>query len=116
MRTILAMLVLCSVVAPAATHRSTAAKTAFVRQHACPSTGLRSFYQTRNGVRRYVGCPGYVIDHVKPLCAGGADSPANMQWQTKAAAAKKDVLEKRECAAERKRGCYFWGGREICSD
>ncbi len=27
-------------------------------------------------------CPGYVIDHVAPLCAGGSDRPSNMQWQT----------------------------------
>jgi hypothetical protein len=41
------------------------------------------------------GRPGYVIDHVKPLCHGGPDDVANMQWQTKADAAAKD---KWECA------------------
>ena len=39
------------------------------------------------------GRPGYVIDHVKPLCHGGADDVANMQWQTKADAAAKDKWE-----------------------
>jgi hypothetical protein len=29
-------------------------------------------------------CPGYIIDHVKPLECGGADAPSNMQRQTKA--------------------------------
>lgn len=44
------------------------------------------------------GWPGHVVDHIIPLCAGGPDTPENMQWQTIAAAKKKDVLERRECA------------------
>ena len=39
------------------------------------------------------GRPGYVVDHVVPLKRGGADSPNNMQWQTKADAAAKDKVE-----------------------
>jgi hypothetical protein len=39
-----------------------------------------------------------VIDHVKPLACGGADKPANMQWQTKAAAKAKDKTERKACA------------------
>jgi hypothetical protein len=39
------------------------------------------------------GRPGYVIDHIKPLKKGGCDCPANMQWQTKAAAKAKDKWE-----------------------
>ena len=27
-------------------------------------------------------CPGYVVDHVRPLASVGADAPSNMQWQT----------------------------------
>jgi len=27
-----------------------------------------------------------VVDHIVPLCAGGADAPSNMQWQTVEAA------------------------------
>ena len=27
-------------------------------------------------------CPGWVIDHILALKLGGADLPANMQWQT----------------------------------
>ena len=27
--------------------------------------------------------PGYEVDHIVPLCAGGADSPENMQLLTK---------------------------------
>jgi hypothetical protein len=36
------------------------------------------------------GRKGSVIDNVKPLAKGGADSPSNMQWQTKAEAKAKD--------------------------
>jgi hypothetical protein len=65
--------------------RSAAAKGAFKRQHPCPSTGKSSG-----------ACPGYVIDHVKPLANGGADAPNNMQWQTKAAAKEKDKWERKQ--------------------
>lgn len=27
-------------------------------------------------------CPGYQIDHIIALCAGGTDEPCNMQWLT----------------------------------
>jgi hypothetical protein len=62
--------------------RSAAAKDAFKRQQPCPSTG-----KSRGA------CPGYVIDHVKPLECGGADAPSNMQWQTVAAGKAKDKTE-----------------------
>jgi hypothetical protein len=62
--------------------RSQAAKDAFKRSHPCPSTGKSSG-----------ACPGYVIDHVKPLKRGGADDPSNMQWQTTAEAKAKDKWE-----------------------
>lgn len=62
--------------------RSAAARDSFKRQHPCPSTG-----------RSTDSCPGYVIDHVKALKHGGADTPANMQWQTTAAAKAKDKVE-----------------------
>ena len=39
------------------------------------------------------GRPGYVVDHIVPLKRGGADTPANMQWQTEAAAKAKDKWE-----------------------
>lgn len=63
--------------------RSTAAKNAFKRQQPCPSTGRSSG-----------ACPGYVIDHVRPLECGGADAPSNMQWQTIAAGKAKDRTER----------------------
>lgn len=62
--------------------RSSSAKRAFERQMPCPSTG-----KVRGG------CPGYIVDHVRPLECGGADAPSNMQWQTVAAAKAKDKTE-----------------------
>lgn len=67
-------------------HRSQAARHAFVQAHACPSTGLPS-----------LPCKGYIIDHVIPLCAGGADHSSNMQWQTVQEAKEKDKTERAMC-------------------
>ena len=66
--------------------RSAAAKRAFRRQHPCPATGLLKG-----------PCPGYVIDHVRPLACGGPDAPRNMQWQTTAEAKAKDAIERKGC-------------------
>ena len=41
------------------------------------------------------GRPGYVVDHIKPLAKGGADSPSNMQWQSIAEAKAKDKWERK---------------------
>jgi hypothetical protein len=38
-----------------------------------------------------------VRDHIVPLCAGGADAPSNMQWQTTAEAKAKDREEVKAC-------------------
>lgn len=71
--------------------RSSSAKAEFKRLQPCPSTG-----------RPRGACPGYVIDHVVPLCAGGPDEPGNMQWQTVEAAKLKDRDERRQCRAFRR--------------
>ena len=63
--------------------RSGAAKDAFKRERPCPATGKSTGR-----------CPGYVIDHVKPLECGGADDPSNMQWQTTAEGKGKDKTER----------------------
>ena len=60
------------------------------------SREARGDFMRRTGYPR--GRPGYVIDHVVPLCAGGADAPSNMQWQTVEAAKIKDRQERAECA------------------
>lgn len=54
----------------------------FQRLHPCPSTGKTSG-----------ACPGWVRDHVIPLCKGGPDTVANLQWQTIEAAKAKDRWE-----------------------
>lgn len=67
-------------------NRDPAQRAAFQRAHPCPATG------------RHAGaCPGYVVDHIRPLCAGGLDHSLNMQWQTTADAKTKDRLEAAEC-------------------
>jgi hypothetical protein len=63
------------------TPRSDAARRAFMRQTGYPN-----------------GRPGYVVDHVVPLACGGADAPANMQWQTVQAAKAKDRVERIDCS------------------
>lgn len=70
--------------------RSAASRLAFKRANPCPSTGLRRG-----------PCPGYVIDHVEPLCAGGPDRVENMQWQSVPDARRKDIGERRLCRSLR---------------
>lgn len=84
-RLLCAALALACALAQAAP-RSHAAVAAFKRQAPCPATS------SPRGP-----CPGYVVDHVQPLCAGGADHPANMQWQTVADAKVKDRAERAQC-------------------
>jgi hypothetical protein len=88
MRLLLAIVLVLAAVPAQAVERSSAEKRAFQREHACPSTGMRRGR-----------CPGFVIDHSAPLCAGGADRRENMQWQQIAAAKRKDVEERRLCRA-----------------
>ena len=57
-------------------------KAQFEKTQPCPSTG-----------KSHGACPGYVVDHFKPLKRGGADRPENMQWQTKEEARRKDKTE-----------------------
>jgi len=83
---VLVALLLGSSLAFGKTYRDPAQRAAFMQQHPCPSTS-----KTKGR------CPGYVVDHIKPLCAGGADHPSNMQWQTVAQAKKKDRLEREQC-------------------
>lgn len=59
-------------------------KATFERLYHCPRTGkIRG------------ACPGYIIDHVVPLCAGGAYDPLNTQmWRNQDFALRTgDVLE-----------------------
>lgn len=51
--------------------RSAVERHAFVKEQPCPATS-----------RHRLPCPGWQIDHIEPLCAGGADHRSNMQWLT----------------------------------
>ena len=83
---ILVILFLIPSLSNAEYHRSQKAKAIFKYSHPCPST------------RRNSGsCPGYIIDHIKALACGGADSPENMQWQSKIEATDKDKWERNGC-------------------
>ncbi len=71
-----------------ATERSGAVRAAFQRDNPCPA----------NGAKRGT-CPGWVVDHIKPLACDGADKPFNLQWQTVADAKAKDKWERRGCSS-----------------
>lgn len=88
----LAAILLLVVLTPsfAKTPRSSAAKAEFMRLHPCPSTGLHRG-----------SCPGWIIDHIDPLCNGGRDHHSNMQWQTVAEAKEKDKWERKICRNKR---------------
>jgi len=68
---LVAALLLCLPAMAERIPRSTAEAMAFKRENPCPSTGLR-----------YGSCPNHQVDHVEPICAGGADHRSNMQWLT----------------------------------
>jgi len=67
-------------------------RAAFVAANPCPATGAPRG-----------PCPGWVVDHVVPLCVGGADAPHNMQWLTVEAAKLKDRDAVRPCRERRAR-------------
>ena len=59
---------------------------AFRSEHPCPATGLKRG-----------ACPGWHVDHIIALCAGGEDHPRNMQWITKEDHRFKTLVDVREC-------------------
>lgn len=69
MRGITLLLALLAFSVEARIERSAAEVLAFKRANPCPST------QERRG-----SCPGWEVDHIQPLCTGGPDTRANMQW------------------------------------
>ena len=87
----LALAVLLIAAAPIPTPRSSAAVTAFRAQHPCPRTS-----QMKGP------CPDFVVDHIRPLCFGGADHPDNMAWQAVDQALKKDAFEREACGLLRR--------------
>lgn len=88
LRSVLLMLI-CGLITPeaiAGTLRNAAQRAAFIRHHPCPATG-----RTRGA------CPGYVVDHIVPLCADGPNDPGNMQWQMVKEGKAKDRKEREMC-------------------
>lgn len=90
-----AALALQTAPADARQERSSAAKREFRSAHPCPSS------EKKRGP-----CPGYVIDHIEPLCAGGPDRSSNMQWQTIEEAKRKDRWERELCRRKRNSGAH----------
>jgi hypothetical protein len=58
----------------------------FRKIYACPATGLKTG-----------PCPGWNIDHHIPLCAGGPDTIANMNWMSIEDHKAKTKLDMKEC-------------------
>lgn len=71
-----------------AAERSYKTRKAFMLENPCPATG-----QVKGK------CPGWIVDHIVPICAGGRDEPWNLQWQTVEDSKAKDRIEVRECRA-----------------
>ena len=66
-------------------------KELFVKKYACPVNGKHTQL-----------CPGWVVNYVKPLCAGGPDRITNLQWQTVATAKRKEREAQKMCAKGKK--------------
>src|SRR5262245_9499061 len=93
--TVLGFIVLLLALAGLADARDPAQVRAFRKMNPCPATGKVSG-----------ACPGWVVDHIVPLCLKGADAPANMQWQTREASLIKDKEERVACAVSSRRCQY----------
>ena len=65
------------------------------RDRIARSASARAEFMRRTGYPH--GRPGYVVDHIRPLACGGADSPSNMQWQTVEQGKAKDRVERKSC-------------------
>jgi hypothetical protein len=89
-----ALLILIAAISLAAqgSTRSPAERAAFHREHPCPATGLRRG-----------ACPGWEVDHIQPLCAGGADHRSNMQWISKEDHRFKTLVDVKECRRSQRR-------------
>lgn len=77
--------------ADARTPRDRAEVRAFQKANPCPATGL-----SRGR------CDGWQVDHITPLCAGGADHRSNMQWLAVDDHKWKTFLDVRACRKARR--------------
>src|SRR4051812_8863736 len=58
------------------------ARMMYMKRHPCPANG-----NTRGE------CPGYSINYIRPLCAGGSERTTNLQWLTATEAKKKERVD-----------------------
>jgi len=73
-------------ISPSTQLKGTPAEVEFKRTHPCPSADAQD-----------EACSGYVVTHVVPLCAGGANEPANMQWMRLDEAIEKERAAQEQC-------------------
>lgn len=52
------------------------------------------------------GRPGFVADHMIPLCLGGPDTVDNLKWQKEDASYAKDAFERALCKEMDRQGYY----------
>lgn len=69
--------------------RSSTERYRFQRDNPCPAVTVPE--------PRRRACPGYVVDHIVPLCAGGEDHRRNMQWLTVEQHREKNAEELKRC-------------------
>jgi len=93
----LAFLVAIAIPADARILRSKAAVAEFKRSQPCPV----------NGAKRGA-CPGWEVDHIVPLCGGGPDTTANLQWLTVIEHKKKTKLDVMKCRRNPGRKSATW--------
>lgn len=85
--------------------RSTETIRAFKESNVCPSTGNLAI----KGIAASYICPGYVVDHGIPRCAGGPDAAHNLFYQKKDRenSLKKDKAEMALCRRMKAAGLKF---------
>lgn len=73
------------------TRRSLSVRDAFIRANPCPVTGSSA----------RAPCPGWQIDHIVPLCAGGPDELSYLRWLRTEEHARKTTEDRRTCRRSR---------------
>ena len=72
------------------TLRTLTPRAEFVQLNPCPANG-----------RAVAACPGYIIEHAIPLCAGGRDTADNLVWRRASDARRREAVEQRYCGCVR---------------